>query len=65
MKDRLGNRIDIGMIVHVVGQPDIFFDDNWVLVDFLEMGIFTHYILRNCFSNEIKIFDSKDIERGL
>lgn len=63
MQDKNGFRLNEGMIVHVLNHPEIAEGENWVVHDFIEAGIFVFIILRNCMTNEIRIFDSPDIER--
>jgi hypothetical protein len=64
MIDRNGNKLDIGSIVRIINQTNIPFDvEGWIVSDFIEVGIFTHIFLKHCITHEIRIFDSKDIER--
>jgi len=63
MQDRTGYKLNIGTIVRVFNEPSIPDSDTWVFHDFIEMGVHTYYFFRNCFTNEIRIFDPKNIER--
>lgn len=64
MQDKYGNRLDLGMIVNVINQPDLFDSNGWIVYEFVDVGIFTHIFLKHCITHEIRIFDGKDIERS-
>ena len=64
MQDKNGKLLDLGMIVSIINQPDLFDSHGWILIDFIEMGVHTYYFLQHCVTQEIRLFESKDIERG-
>jgi len=64
MQDNSGKRLDLGMIVSVINHSDLFDSNGWIVYEFVDVGIFTHIFLKHCITQEIRIFESKDIERG-
>ncbi len=61
MKDRNGNKIYEGQIVHVCNHPEEFMEDSWVVLDFL--SCMNQFVLQHFITHEIKIFSQSDVER--
>jgi hypothetical protein len=61
MRDHNDHILHEGELVFVLHHPEVFISDSWMVLDFL--GCTKDFVLQHYISNEIRIFNQRDVER--
>lgn len=60
MKDCKGRTIHNMELVQIINHPEIFFNDYWMVILFVEAT--KDFVLQHYITKEIKIFSQKDVQ---